>query len=148
MSRLEGKGPKSSFPKGKEILRKGGIKMKMIKFKESGGPIVAEITCGHAQPGAYALLLWEANENKIVMEKKGNFINSDDDSYELPSPNGDNDGRILDCLCTVVITPPIKDYKVELKITQDNKFLESEIASGQSDSHTIFVELFVKLVAE
>ena len=43
--------------------------MKMIKFKDSGGPIVAEITCGHAQPGAYALFLWEANEIRELLKK-------------------------------------------------------------------------------
>ncbi|MFX0212315.1 MAG: hypothetical protein ACFFDT_40455 [Candidatus Hodarchaeota archaeon] len=122
--------------------------MKMIKFNKNGGPVIAEITCGYAQQGAYTLLLWEANENKIVMERKGNFINSDDDSYELPSPNENNDGRILDCLVNVVIIPPIKDYKVDLKITQDGNVLETETASGQSDLFTVPIELFVGLKAE
>jgi len=124
------------------------MEIKVIKFKKSGGPIIAEISCGYAQPGAYTLYLWEANENKIVMKKKGNFINSDDDSYELPNPNEHNNGRILDCLSTVVITPPIKDYNVELKVSQDGNILGSEAASGQSDSPSITVRLFVQLEAE
>lgn len=122
--------------------------MKIVKFKKDGGPIFAEVTCGYAQPGAYTLLLWEADENTIVMEKKGNFINADDDSYELPGPNEDNDGRILDCLSTVVITPPIKDYKIDLKVSQDNEALGKETASGQSDLPTVSVELFIKLEAK
>jgi hypothetical protein len=122
--------------------------MKTVKFKNNGGPIVAEIKCGYAQPGAYALLLWEANVNKIVMERKGNFINPDDDSYKLPSPNADNDGRIVDGLVTIVITPPIKDYRVDLKISQDGNVLGVETAPGQSDAGTVILELFVKLESE
>lgn len=122
--------------------------MKTVKFKKDGGPIVAEIKCGYAQPGAYTLLLWEANVNQVVMKKKGNYLNPDDDSYELPIPNEQNHGRILDCLTTVVITPPIKDYQVDLEISQDGKILGVETASGQSDAITVLVELFVKLEAE
>lgn len=122
--------------------------MKIVEFNKSGGPIIAEITCGHAQPGAYTLLLWEADENKIVMEKKGNFINPDNDSYELPSPNEGNNGRIIDCLSTVVITPPIQDYQIGLKITQDGNVLEEETAFGRSNQPTISVEVFVRLVAK
>jgi len=122
--------------------------MKTAKFNKNGGTIIAEITCGYAQPGAYTLLLWEANENKIVMEKKGNFINPDDDSYELPLPSKDNDGRLVDCLITIVITPPIKDYQADLTISQDENILGSETASGQSDGATVTVELFVKLESQ
>jgi hypothetical protein len=122
--------------------------MKTVKFNEDSGPIFAEIRCGYAQPGAYTLLLWEAGVNQVVMEKKGNFLNPDDDSYELPLPNELNHGRILDCLTTLVITPPIKDYQVDLKICQDGKILGVETGSGQSDAITVLIELFVKLEAE
>jgi hypothetical protein len=122
--------------------------MKTVRFKKNGGPIVADIKCGYAQPGAYTLLLWEANVNQVVMEKKGNFLNPDDDSYELPLPNELNHGRLLDCLTTVVITPPIKDYQIDLKISQDGKILGVETGSGRSDAITVLVELFVKLEAE
>jgi hypothetical protein len=122
--------------------------MKIVKFNKSGGPIKAKVTCGHAQPGAYTLLLWEADKNRIVMEKKGNFINPDDDSYKLPIPNKGNNGRIIDCLSTVVITPPIQDYKIGLQITQDDKVLEEEIVSGRSEQLTISVEMFLKLLAK
>jgi hypothetical protein len=121
--------------------------MKIVEFNKSGGPIKAEVTCGHAQPGAYTLLLWEADKNTIVMEKKGNFINPDDDSYELPIPNEGNNGRIIDCLSTVVITPPIQYYEIGLQITQDGKVLEEEIVSGSSKQSTISVEMFLKLLA-
>ena len=129
------------------VIYEGG-KMKIVKFDKSGGSIIAEITCGYEQPGAYTLLLWEANKNKIVMEKKGNFINSDDDSYELPIPNEGNNERIIDCLSTLVITPPIQDYQIGLKIIQDGNVLEKETASGSSAQPTISVEQFVKLVAK
>jgi hypothetical protein len=122
--------------------------MTVVIFKKDGGPIVAEVKCGYAQPGAYKLFLWEANVNKVVMRKEGNFINPDDDSYQLPTPNQDNDARIVDCLATIVITPPIKDYQVDLRISQDGNDLGVVTASGQSDASTVIVELFVKLELE
>ena len=86
--------------------------MQTIQFAKEGGPVVADVTCGQAQEGSYNLLLWEADRNLIVKQYPGNFMNPDDDSYDLPTPNQANDGRILECLTTVVVTPPIKKYAV------------------------------------
>lgn len=120
-----------------------------IKFKRTGGPVIAEITCGYAQPGSYTLLLWEANENKIVMEKRGNFINPDDDAYALPTPNSENDGRIIECIATVVIIPGIKKYNVELKLYQGGRELKPQIAdSNESNSPSVTVDLFARLKLE
>ena len=122
--------------------------MTEVIFRKDGGPIVAEVKCGYAQAGAYNLLLWEADINKVVMRQEGNFINPDDDSYQLPTPNEDNDGRIVDCLATINLTPPIKDYQVDLKIYQDDKELGVDRASGQSDATTVTVRLFKTLKSD
>ncbi len=119
--------------------------IKEIEFNKDGGPVVAEVMSGHAQPGSYTMLLWEANENKIVMKEKGNFINPDDDSYNLPTPNEVNDARIVECISTIAITPPEKQYNVTLKISQDGAKLDSVNDEGESDSATVTVDLFVKL---
>ncbi len=119
--------------------------IKIIEFNENGGPIVAEVTSGFAQPGSYTLLVWEANENKVIMEKKGNFINPDDDAYNLPTPNDANDGRIVESIITVAITPSLEEYNVSLKISQDGQELGSENRTGTSSSTTETVDLFVQL---
>jgi len=120
----------------------------VIRFNKKGGPIVAEATCGQAQQGSYTLTLWEAEENTVVMEKKGNFLNSDDDSYELPKPNGKNEGRLLQCSFRIALIPPINKYAVSVKVTQDGKTLGVVSKSGASDQPTVPVDLFAELRAE
>jgi hypothetical protein len=119
--------------------------IKIIEFDKDGGPVVAEVNSGYAQPGSYTLLLWEANQNKVIMEEKGNFINSDDDFYSLPTPNEANDSRIVECISTVSITPPIKQYNIALRISQDDGELGSENTEGSTDSPTVTVDLFIQL---
>jgi hypothetical protein len=119
-----------------------------VRFKSDGGAIVAEITCGHSQEGSYGLLLWEANTNTIVMEKRGNFFNTDDDAYELPKPNEKNHGRLVECIVTVVLTPPIKKYAVFLKFRQGGKTLGTVSSSGESDQPMVTLDLFASLEAQ
>ncbi|HEY6155915.1 MAG TPA: hypothetical protein VIV88_00600 [Gemmatimonadales bacterium] len=122
--------------------------MQTIQFATDGGPVVVEVTCGHAQEGSYKLRLWEAGKNVIVKEYPGNFLNPDDDSYELPTPNQVNDGRIVECMTTVVITPPIKKYAVSLTLSQDGKQLGVVKAAGETDQPSETVDLFAQLVVE
>jgi len=117
-----------------------------IQFAKEGGPVVAEVTCGQAQEGSYNLLLWEAERNLIVKQYPGNFMNPDDDSYDLPTPNQANDGRILECLTTVVVTPPIKKYAVSLTLSQDGRRLGVVKAAGETDQPSQTVDLFAQLV--
>jgi hypothetical protein len=121
--------------------------MQTATFNPNGGPLVADIRCGFAQPGAYTLLVWESNANVVVMEKRGNFINADDDAYELPTPVAQNDGRLAECIATVVITPPIKDYTVSLVISQDGREIAADTATGQASGGAVPVDLFVNLRA-
>jgi len=123
-------------------------KMIIAKFKKDGGSICAEVKSGFAQPGSYTLYLWEANSKKVVMERKGNFINTDDDKYEMPLPNEVNDQRIIDVFVTLVITPPIIDWYVELEVTQDGNVIGEDHAGGQSSQKTETSKLLVKLVKE
>ena len=119
--------------------------MNHASFNENGRPVVAEIRSGFAQPGSYTLLLWEAGANVVVMRKDGNFINSADDAYPLPTPNQHNDGRIVQGVATLVITPPISDYNVDLIISQDGNVLGGDTASGSNASGAVQVTLFVEL---
>ena len=122
--------------------------MKVAQFDPAGSPVVATITSGHAQPGSYALLLWEAHANKVVMEERGNFINSDDDAFKLPLPNAGNNERIAECLATVVITPPIKDYALRLAISQGGTEIGFDELIGKATAPTVTADLFVLLEAK
>ena len=122
--------------------------MQTVKFKKNGGPITVEIRAGYAQPGSYSLFLWEANVNKIVFEAKGNFINTDDDKYQLPLPNDVNDGRIIDVVIILVITPPINNYYVEVIVEQDKVVIGKEFLGGSSVDPTKTIKLLVKMEME
>jgi hypothetical protein len=121
--------------------------MNQARFNINGGPIIAEVRSGFAQPGSYGLLLWEADANVVVMERRGNFINSADDAYKLPTPNEHNDHRVLQCLVTLAITPPIKDYRAELIVSQDGNVLGGDSDAGSNASGVINTTLFVQLIA-
>ena len=128
-----------------------GRDMKTIEFNKDGGPLVAEVTSGFAQPGSYQLQLWEAGLNQVVMSERGNFINDDDDAYAMPTPTESNDGRILQSFIILTILDP-KQYFVSLKVSQDGQELDSvdvpEDGSGETDSHTLFFNLLATLKAK
>jgi hypothetical protein len=120
--------------------------MKVAVFDPAGGPLSATITSGQAQPGSYELLLWEANVNKVLMDERGNFLNSDDDTYELPLPNTQNHGRIVECIATAVITPPITNYALRLSIQQDGVEIGLDEAADKATVPTVTADLFVQLL--
>jgi hypothetical protein len=119
--------------------------MKKAVFDPNGGPIQVEINAGHAQPGAYTLILWETNSNGRVGEWKGDFDNDDDDLYTMPTPVSKNHGRKVDCHYTMTLVPPSKDYSTKLIVLQDGNTLETEAYSGQSDDQSVTVRLFLQL---
>jgi hypothetical protein len=121
--------------------------MKTATFNPSGGPIIAEIRSGFAQPGSYTLLLWEAGANVVVMRRDGNFINSADDSYRLPQPNEHNHQRLVQGIATIAIVPPLTDYQVDLIVSQDGHVLGGDTARGSNASGGVPVTLFVQLVS-
>jgi hypothetical protein len=110
----------------------------------------------NAHPGSYTLLLWEADRNALVgwpphgePKPSGNFINADDDRYALPPDAAANAGRIVECIATVVVTPPLNDYAVSLRLFQDGGLLGEETHRGTgSDFQVVLADLFVKLAAE
>ncbi len=119
--------------------------MNVVVFDPDGGPVLAGVTSGFAQLGSYTILLWEAHVNKIVLQKKGNFINPDDDTYKLPRPNRVNIDRIVECLTTLAITPPIEEYRVRLSIFQDGKEIGFDEVSGKTTDPSVTLDQFVQL---
>lgn len=122
--------------------------MQVVRFEPAGGRIKASVSSGFAQPGSYTLLLWSSGTNDIVQEEHGNFMNDDDDSYPLPTPVAGNDGRIVEALVTVVLTPPLRQYAVTLTVEQDGVVLGREKREGRGkDFETITSDLYVRLSA-
>ena len=124
--------------------------METITFNEEGGPLVAEVSSGFAQPGAYTLKLWEKGLNQVLMREEGNFINADDDHYTLPVPNELNDGRVIQSLFSLTILPVSglggdPQYNVVLTISQDGQELGSVSQSDSTTAHTVIVNLFATL---
>ena len=116
-------------------------------FNPNGGPIRVDITAGYAQPGSYALLLWGANTNAVVGEWRGNFINNDDDYYFLPTPLEKNNGRIIDCIATFTLLPPIKQFLLKVEVLQDGNILATDVREGESEEQTVSVEIFIALAS-
>jgi len=119
--------------------------MNVAKFNPTGGPITATVASGFAQPGSYTLFLWEAHANKIVLSARGNFINSDDDTYKLPLPNPQNQDRIVQAIDTVGITLPIRNYDLRLTIHQDGGDIGEETVTGQAKDPSVTADLFLRL---
>jgi hypothetical protein len=119
--------------------------MNTVQFDVQGGPVIAEVRSGFAQPGSYTVLLWEADANLVVMRRDGNYINTADDAYPLPTPNQHNHRRMVECISTVVITPPVTDYRIDLVIMQDGQDIGGDSAAGSNASGAVTVDLFVEL---
>jgi hypothetical protein len=122
--------------------------METILFDRKGDALVAEVRSGFANPGSYALILWEKNSNaKAMPDRFGNFINADDDTHMLPKPLASNDGRIIESF--VVVSPPkgSKDYFASLRIFQGTRILGDISLSGQSNDPTVTLDLFALLQA-
>lgn len=129
--------------------------MTTVPFDPDGGPLHVEVASGYAQPGSYTLLLWESGQNALVgwppdgaTRPAGNFINDDDDRYRLPGAAAENDGRLVECIATIIVTPPLNSYDVSVTVYQDGRRLGGEARVGRgADFETVLADLFVLLVA-
>lgn len=119
--------------------------MVTARFAKDGGNLVVNVTCTPARDGSYRLKLWEANENKIVKEWEGNFINTDDDEYKLPKPNHQHDGRLLECLLVVSVPGGVGPATVALVVSQDGTELDRHSQTIPPGSAGALADLFVQL---
>ena len=122
--------------------------MEIAKFKKEGGDIYFEVKSGYAQPGSYSVFIWEEKENRIIKKYEGNFINTEDDKYKLPSPASENNGRIIDVGVVFIMVPPIKNYSTELLVTQSGNRIGFDKETGETNDRSKFVKLMVQLMQE
>lgn len=119
--------------------------MKIISFNKDGGPICVTVSAGEAQTGSYEFRLWEADKNDVVMKKSGNFNNSDEDTYELPTPNDLNIGRQVQAIVVLALLPPSNDYSATMSVMQDDEELGKVTMEGSSDQPSVSLNLYAEL---
>ncbi len=95
--------------------------METVRFKKSGGPITVTITSGYAQTGSYTIKLKEKKTGKIV-SRMDKDITDPPEIFTLPTPVSNNDGRKLQIIVTLMITPPAQ-YCIKMEIKQDDVVL-------------------------
>ncbi len=122
--------------------------MKIARYAAAGGPITAAVSCDPNRNGSYTILLWEAGRNQIVNEYPGNFINDDDDAYELDVPIAAHDGRLVEALVVVAIPHGVGPSEVSLSVTQDGRLLERDSQIVAPGSPGQMVDLFVMLASD
>ena len=115
--------------------------MKNVRFSASGGRVIASVKVAPRREGSYELRLWERETDAIVGGSPwhGNFLNNDSDQWPLPRPNGDNDGRMLQCIVVLSLPPSVRTATVSVVVLQDGEEIGREakdVPEGIED-HTL-----------
>jgi hypothetical protein len=119
--------------------------MKTATFDPRGGAIEVAIEAVPRRDGSYDLILWKADENKVVKEWSGNFINTDDDEYSLPRPNAKHDGRLLEAMIVVAVPQGAGPCTVSMTVTQDGNQLARDQGTAAPGAGGVLNDLFIKL---
>lgn len=122
--------------------------MKLIPFNNTGGRLKVSFTFKGTIAASYTFILWESGSNTEVMEEKGTNLNPDDDSYNLPLPTANNDGRIIDFGTTFKNLGPgaSTNYTIKTEVFQDGKLLGDDSDSGIISNEIKRSKIYIKLV--
>jgi hypothetical protein len=82
------------------------------------------------------------------MKRDGDFMNSEDDAYELPTPNSINRGRRVQAVIVLALIPPSNKFSAALKVSQDGNQLGEVTIEGESDEPSVVLNLYGVLDAE
>lgn len=121
--------------------------IKTIKFDPDGEDLKVAFTFEGLIVASYSYTLWEANSNNRLVYKKGNNQNPEDDSYSIPPPVIDSDGRMIQLRTEFKALDPdnIKKYTITAEIFQGDKSLgkDQDIGdnTGKAQSSLIFILL-------
>ena len=121
--------------------------MKTVRFSASGGRVFAAVKVGPRRDGSYDLRLWEKETNALVegFPRQGHFNNTDTDEWPLPRPNGENDGRLLQCLAVLSLPPGVRSATVSLVLMQDGEEIGREAKSVPEGVEDHQLSLWVQL---
>ena len=121
--------------------------MKTVRFSTSGGRISAGVKVSAKREGSYELRLWERETNALVAGSPwyGHFLNNDTDDWQLPRPNADDDGRLLQCLVTLSLPPEVRSATVSLVIMQDGEEIGREAKDLPEGLEDYQLSLWVQL---
>ena len=122
--------------------------MPTARFDPAAGPINAAVSCKPNRNGSYHIKLWEANVNTVVKEFEGNFINTDDDAFDLDQPNSEHNGRLVEAIVVVAIPAGVGPSTVRLTVSQDGRTLATDSGDVPPGSPGSLVDLFIDLVAQ
>ena len=117
-----------------------------VKFKANGPDLSVELSCGHAQFGAYTLRLWSPDGMTVVNKARGNFFDEEEDRFPLLKPAGANDDHILQCRTRVWLVQEPRKYSVFMVIKQGDVVLAELSDEDETDESTVVVELRARLV--
>lgn len=112
-----------------------------------GQPLQVHVTFGFAQVGAYSLFLWDKNGS--TKEMIGEGVNTDNvpDEFPLTQQSPYYDGRILDCIATVINPNPQPgdQFSVDMIVMQNGAELGRISDSGAIASKSISLRLAARL---
>ncbi|MEM9298933.1 MAG: hypothetical protein AAGA64_11140 [Bacteroidota bacterium] len=122
--------------------------MTVIEFDaRSEHPLKIGVSFTDEISASYIIDVYEASSNDVVMTKRGNNLNPDDDIFKLPMPLIHNHNRIIEAN----ISFRSKDgsssgtYKIDTTIYQGEQALGAASVSGSISDHVQRELLFLKL---
>jgi hypothetical protein len=122
--------------------------MPTARFDPAAGPINVAVSCEPNRNGSYVIKLWEANVNRVVKEFPGNFLNTDDDAFDLDRPNSAHNGRLVEAMVVVAIPAGVGPSTVRLTVSQGGRTLATDSGVVPPNSPGSLVDLFINLVAQ
>ncbi len=119
--------------------------MKTVQFDSTLGGLSVNIACGFAQQGSYTITAWKGKNSTII--GRGNFFDPSDDLFSLPGNPADYDGQVIQCVATIGLIPPIRNYSALMEVMQNGARIGFDIAAGESTDPAVTRPIFLTLKA-
>ena len=119
-----------------------------VEFAPGGGTLSVRVSFKGLISAAYSLTLWPAQGSTPVVRRKGNNENESAFDCDLPTPAGDNAGRIIELRTEFTGLDPetAKSYVISASVRQGGVQVGSAVedageVTGQLQSSQIYIEL-------
>ncbi len=122
--------------------------MKTIEFKQSRLPLkVRFVVENGVLAAAYTIRLSDKNSNRPIASWEGDNINTEDDTYTLPTPSEANDGRLIRLVVDFygLDRSVSRKYKMGIKLYQGEEVIGESMAEDDLAITTQNLLLFVLL---